>query len=250
MKYKISVLIIDSDPISLSNTTQLLQANKKVSDIEITSNCIQALLKLIDFTPDVVLLEYPAPGEMGDTLIRLLKTRFTETTLVFISETKDYAIDAIRQRIFNYLLKPLQKAELYQLIQKIQSIKQENKLSKIKQIIEEARPELKFSIQSSRDHIIIDPEDILYCKSEGAYSEIFFTNERCELCYLSLNKFEEIFSRFKFIRISRAFLINTKYIRRVNRNTNTVVLFANGKEYETCSSKGMTKLLCNLELEL
>lgn len=249
VKYNISVLIIESDPESLEHTTELLQANTLVSDVESAVDSDQALLKIIDSYPDMVLLEYPAKGKSGKELIRFIQTKLTDATIVFVSNTKEYAANAIHTGIFNYLLKPVSKVELGKITRTVHLAKQTNIQERINQIIEKTPDETRLKLQTTKGYLIFAPEEILYCKADGVYSELYLTNDRVEMSFLPLSKLDEIFSPFDFFRASRSILINLKYIRKIYRHNNSIILSSEGKEYEVKGSRPNIKNLSQFDTD-
>lgn len=248
-EHKIYVLIIDSEPKSLKRTIKIIQANALVLDFESAADSDEALLKIINSNPDIVLLEYPTKGKAGNELIKFIKTKLTETTIVYVSKSKEYAENAIRNGVFNYLLNPISKVELEIIINKVALIKQNNIQARISQIIEKFPEEKRLRFRTTRGYLIIDPEEILFCKSDGMYTELYLTNSRIEYSFLFLSKLDEILSKFNFIRVSRSYLINRKYIRKLYRGSNTICLSAEGKEYEIKSSKQHIRNLSNFDTE-
>lgn len=245
----ISVLIIDSDPVSLDHIRELSGSNSIVSVVETAVDSEQALLKIITMTPDLVFLEFPTVGKAGKEIIKYIQNHLDETTLVFISSTKDYASIAIRNGVYNYILKPASKDDIEKIISKVQLVKQTNQAIRIRQIIEKTHEEKRLRLQTIRGFIILDPEEILYCKADGFYTEIFLTQNRNELSYLFISKLDEILRQFDFVRISRSFLINMKYIRKIYKATNTIVLSSNGQEYEVKASKQQIRSLSKFNSE-
>ena len=246
-KQNISVLVVESDPESLKNTIELLQKNSLVSNIESVADSNQALLKMIDCYPDIVLLEYPAIGNSGTQLIKFIQLKLPETTIVFVSKTKEYAANAIHIEIFNYLLNPIVKSELEKVIANVSLCKQTNYQTRINQIIEKIPDDTRLKLQTSKGYLIVAPEEILYCKADGFYSELHLTNDRVELSYQSLSKLDEILGQYNFFRASRSIYINMKYIRKIYRNTNTIVLSREGKEYEVKGSRNHIKNLSQFD---
>jgi len=246
-KQNISVLVVESDPESLKHIIDLLKENSLVADIKYVADSDQALLKIIDCSPDVILLEYPAIGNSGKQLIKFIQTKLTETTIVFVSKSKKYAAYAIHLKIFNYLLKPLMKVDLEKVILNISLSKQSNIQTRINQIIDKIPDDVRLKIQTSKGYFIVAPEDILYCKADGFYSELYLTNDRVELSYQSLSKLDEILGQYNFFRASRSIYINAKYIRKIYRNTNTIVLSHKGKEYEVKGSRNHIKSLSQFD---
>ncbi|HZL08889.1 MAG TPA: LytTR family DNA-binding domain-containing protein [Prolixibacteraceae bacterium] len=250
MKHKICVLIIDSEPESLKHTQKLLQSNSLVSIVESAKDSDEAILKIINSNPDIVLLEYPVKGNAEKELIKYIQTKLTETTIVFVSMTKEYAANAIRYGVFNYLTKPISMEELELITQTVHQTKQTNIQTRINQIIEKTQEEIRLKFQTTRGYLIVDPQDIICCKADGFCTELCLTNNRIELIYMFLSKLDKILSAYNFLRVSRAYLVNRKYVRKVYPGKNTIILFSDGEEYEIKSSKSHMKKLSNFDTEL
>ncbi len=249
MKHKVGILIIESDPELMRQFSELLQTNPMVLNIDYASDTDQAIFKIMDSNPDIILLEYPTKGKAGKDLIKFIKNKLTETTIIFVSETKDYAADAIHDGIFNYLIKPVSKEVIASIIEKVQQIKQTNNNFRIRQIIEKSQEEKRIRFQTTKGYLIINPEEILYCRADGFCTEIYLTNNRIEMSYLFLSKLEEVLKQFDFLRVSRSYLINQKYIRKVFRSNNTIILSCEGKEYEIKGSKNHIRTLSKFDTE-
>ena len=248
-KHKICVLVIDSEPESMDHIIDILNVSPVVSLVETARDADEALLKLIVINPDLVLLEYPTPGKSGRELLKFIKSKMENVIVAFVTNTKQNAAVAIRNGVFNYLLKPVSPEEIRRIVDKVQAIKQSNINIRVREIIEKSQERIKLRFQTMKGYILIDPEEIIYCKSEGIYTEIYLTDDRKELSYLYLSKLEEILSVFKFVRVSRSHLINPIFVRKLFSGKNAIILSANGKETEIKGSKLKIKMLSNLDLE-
>jgi two-component system LytT family response regulator len=246
---KISILIIDSVQKSMDQTIELLQENTLVSEIEIASNTDQAILKIINSNPDIILFEYPSKGNAEKELIEFVKTKLPETTLVLVSKTKENAAFAIQNGIFKYLLKPIRNDELSKIINTVLETKQSYTQSRIDRLIESTPEEARLRLQTTKGYLMINPDELIFCKADGFYTELYLTRDRIELSSQFLMRFEEILSQFNFLRVSRSHLINRRFIRKIYRNTNIIVLSADGKEYEIKGGKIHIRNLSKLDTE-
>jgi len=235
--HKIRSLIIDSEQESLDHTLELLQANRLISEIETVDTTDKAILKIINCNPDIIFFDYPSKGQAEKELLEFVKTRLASTTLVFISKTKEHAAFAIQNGIFKYLLKPIKKEELEKIIKTDYETKRNNSRARINQMIEKTPEEARLRLQTTKGYLIINPDELIFCKAAGFYTELYLTRDRIELSSQFISKFEEMLSQFNFLRVSRSHLINQHLIRKIYRNNNTIVLSADGKEYEIKSSK-------------
>lgn len=234
---KIHILIIDSVQESLDQTIALLQANPLVSEIVIAENTNQAILKIINSSPDIILLDYPDKGSAEKELIEFVQNKLPKTALVLVSETKKYAAFAIQNGIYRYLLKPVKQNELVKIINSIHLNKQQNSPDLIDQIIDRTPEESRIRLQTTKGYLLINPDELIFCRSAGIYTELYLTNERVELSSQYLVKFEEMLLQFKFLRVSRTHLINKQFIRKIYKSNNTIVLSSDGKEFEIKAGK-------------
>lgn len=246
---KISILIVDNDQKSSAKTIKLLQSNPLVSAVELADNTDLALRKIISNNPDVVLFDYPSSGNSEKELIELVKTKLPETTLVLTSTTKENAAFAIQNGIFKYLLKPIEQEELDSVINGAYQSKQNHVLARINQIIDKAPEEVRFRLQTTKGYFMLNPDELIFCKASGFYTELFLVRDRVELSSQYLLKFEEILNQFNFLRVSRSHLINQKFIRKINKADNTIVLSYAGKEYKIKAGKSQIRKLSNFENE-
>ena len=246
---KISILIINSEQESMDQAIELLQANPVVSDIKTAENTDQAILKIINSNPDIILFDYPSKGKAEKELIEFVKTKLPETTLVLVSKTKEYAAFAIQNGIFKYLLKPIENSELLKIINTVHEDKQNNLQARVNQLIDGTPEETRLRLQTTKGYLMLNPDELIFCKAAGFYTELYLTSDRNELSSQFLSKFEEMLSPFNFIRVSRSHLINQRFIRKIYRSNNIIVLSANGKEYEIKGGRTHIRNLTKLDTE-
>ena len=71
---------------------------------------------------DIAFLDIDMPSITGLELSKIIKKKFKNVFVVFITSYPQYAIDAFDCEAFNYLLKPLDKEKLFVVIDKITKI--------------------------------------------------------------------------------------------------------------------------------
>ena len=236
-KDEISILVIESDIDEQQKIVQIFQANPIDFSIEIAEDTDFALIKIFEMNPDIVFLEYPLKGKTGSAIIGLIQSKLPQTTIAFISRSKDYAAEAIHFEVYDYLLRPLRKTEINSLLDKAQIKKKTNSLSRINEIIDKKQQDSILRFNTIKGFIITTPDEILFCKADGSFTELHFTNKSVELTFLYLSQIDEILNPYNFIRISRSIIVNKNYIRKVNLKTNTLILSSNGEECEIIGSR-------------
>ena len=246
---KIRILVIDSEQESLDQTLKLLHTNPLISEIESISDTNQAILKIINHTFDIILLDYPTKGNAEKELISFTKSQKPEPTLVIVSSTKNNATYAIQNGIFKYLLKPVIREDLEKIIKSVHKDKQSDSHLKVSQIINSTPEETRLRLQTTKGYLMLNPDDIIFCKATGFCTELYLTRDRVELSSQFLLRFEEMLTQFNFLRVSRSHLINQSFIRRIYRTRNIIVLSSNKKEYEIKAGKDHIKKLSKFDNE-
>lgn len=91
------------------------------------SNGIEALEQAEICKPEILITDIRMPGIDGMELIRKVKEKLPDTEIIIISGYRhfEYAQTAIRYGVRNYLLKPIKKEELRDILQKIADIYRE-----------------------------------------------------------------------------------------------------------------------------
>ena len=104
-------------PSSTSITTTRL----RMEVVAVAENGIEALEKIKEFHPDIVITDIRMPGYDGLDLIRLGKEEAPNTEFVIISGYRhfEYAQMAIRYGVNAYLLKPIRTDELTETLKRL-----------------------------------------------------------------------------------------------------------------------------------
>ena len=247
--HKISILIIDSEQESRNHVQELLRINSLVSEIETVADTNQAVLKLINRNFDIILFDCPPKGNAEKELIAFAKSKQPEPTFVFVSDTKEYAAYAIQNGVFKYLIKPIMSEELEKIIKTAYKNKQSDSYARFNQIIENTPEETRLRLQTTKGYLMLNPDELIFCKTTGFYTELYLTKDRVELSSQFLLRFEEMLSQFKFLRVSRSHLINQRFIRKIYKTNNIIVLSTDGKEYEIKAGKIHIRNLSKFDTE-
>ena len=246
MNRKLTVLIVDDEKDSRDILKFLLKDINDIQIIDEAENAETALFKFLDRKPDLVLLDLVMPGKNGIEFIELLKKQKIDTNIVIVSAHGSLAIEAIKNGVYDFLLKPVVPAQLNNIIKKIKSKKEESNLVKLDTILNNVKNETKLMLNNGNNQILIDPEEIIFCEVIDGLIHIHLENGEVELATVRLGKLEEVLANSNFFRIRRALMINLDKLWRANRMDNSCILLANKKEIKLYGSKKQIKELCNL----
>lgn len=165
------------------------------------TNAQEALEGILTLKPDVVFLDINMPSGSGLELLR--KINHLNCKIVFLTAHSEYALDAIKNNAFDYLLKPINVDELNRVDIKLRNWKNSQVaiLSK------------KIKIQISNQVFLFEPNDIIFARSEGNYTTIYSTTQDPIILSKNLKKIHEsYFSEMPFFRSHQSYIINLNHV--------------------------------------
>lgn len=104
----IRTLLVDDEQPARDRLRQLLAAHDDVEIAGEAEDGVQALERVADVTPDLLLLDIQMPGCSGlEVAASLPRPR---PAIVFCTAYEQYAVDAFELNAIDYLLKPVNRA--------------------------------------------------------------------------------------------------------------------------------------------
>ncbi|EFM12599.1 two component transcriptional regulator, AraC family [Paenibacillus curdlanolyticus YK9] len=127
----LKLLIVDDEPLEREGLRAVLRHGIPESQIELARNGAIAVELAQSFRPDIILMDIKMPGMSGLEAVALIKE--AQPTMKFIMVTAyeafDYARQAIKLGVSDYLLKPSKASEIVAVVRKaIDSLLQERAL--------------------------------------------------------------------------------------------------------------------------
>ena len=226
----IKVLIIDDEPEVQDLLSILLRDYPGLEVVGRASNVDKAIQATLDSNPDLVLLDIQMPGKDGFSYIEELRNLHLYPGIIFVTAFENYAIRAIRNAAFDYLLKPIRKEELFESINRYSEHLARDKKDDISMLIDllnKSKPG-RIKMNTRTGYFFVDPSEIIYIEADGNYSHLKLTSGKAEITTMSLGNIEKILEEHSFLRISRSYIINMKYISKVDRRDSICELERNG----------------------
>ena len=224
-------LIID-DEKHCRHVIALLLANQ-CPEINIVAQCAggqEALDAIEEYKPQLLFLDIEMPGMNGFELLE--KCKSTGFAVIFTTAYNEYAIQAIRHSALDYLLKPIDKNELKQAITKAmqRSNNQEREnIDKLMRLLRDRKEQEPVALSTLGGLIVIRTDDLVYCESDGPYTNFIFIESKPILISKTLKEVEEVLVSRNFLRVHNSFLVNMKYIQKYLNGNGGDVVMSNGK---------------------
>ena len=233
---KLNAIIVEDE----ANSREILRnyLGKYCADVNLVGEAasIQEGLELIQkHDLDLVFLDVEMPFGNAFDLLDQLPDRSFET--VFVTAYNQYAMDALNSHAAYYLMKPINIDELIKAVSYVQEIKyKENELAdtvlqpKLKSV------EGKITLPQQDGFQVLNITDILYCKADDNYTEIYLENKKI-LVSKTLKYFEDALAGFSFARIHKSYLVNVNEVVKYRKGKGGSVVVSNGKELLVSASK-------------
>jgi two-component system response regulator YesN len=112
------LMIVDDESVIRNGLKYMIESeNSPFTEIEVAADGIEALKLMDDFHPDLLITDIQMPEMDGLTLIREAQLKHVKRFVVLSGYEKfDYAREAIRLQVTDYLLKPIRESELFALL--------------------------------------------------------------------------------------------------------------------------------------
>ncbi|MFT6797890.1 MAG: two-component system LytT family response regulator [Maribacter sp.] len=184
---------------------------------------------------DLIFLDVEMPFGNAFDLLEQVPDRTFET--VFVTAYDHYAKDAINEHAAYYLMKPINIDELIKAVDYVSEVKdKEGSLQQGLLNIKAKGIAGKLTLPQQDGFQVLNIAEILYCKADDNYTEIFLENKKI-LVSKTLKYFEEALADFPFARIHKSYLVNVNEVVKYKRGKGGSVVVSNGKELLVSASK-------------
>ncbi|QHI37020.1 Transcriptional regulatory protein YehT [Kordia antarctica] len=203
--------------------TEIQEAADLLSGVEIIKRC----------KPDIVFLDIEMPEYSGLEILHFFKKENITFQIIFTTAYNKYAIEAFKIEAIDYLLKPIDDAELKNAVSKAQTaIKKNNiveKLNGIEKIFNQISLN-KIALEVPKGIMFVSYDDIIFFEADGVYTKVYLKNSKPRLISKTLKYFaQQLEDKPIFYRTHRSYLINLKFMSEVVKKDGLHVVLDNNK---------------------
>lgn len=157
---------------------------------------------------DLIILDIIMPLLNGIDTARELRDSDPYVPIIFLTSSREFAIDSYEVKAFQYLIKPVSTKKLFEILEDF--LKTYN------------RPQRNFIAQTSDGFYRILLDDIDYLEAQNKKVHVYMTNgKKIEICEL-FTKCEEILTQQKeFCRCHRSYIVNLKNVEHFSKTAAT-----------------------------
>ncbi len=221
--------ILDDESLAISALKVDIERHCPQVKIQATFNSpTEALIYLKNNDIDLLFLDIEMPIMNGIQFLEALG--HFNFDVIFTTAYQEYALQAIKLKAKDYLLKPIDADELKNAIDNlIKTYPTELKIP--------SKKPTKIALPDASGIEFVELDSIIYCLADKNYTTFFMLNNEKKVVSKNLGEFEKILDDSKFIRIHQSSIININFVKKITKGENASVIMKNGTELSVSRAK-------------
>ncbi|MGV8136018.1 MAG: LytR/AlgR family response regulator transcription factor [Mangrovibacterium sp.] len=233
---EVNVAIIDGDKKAIKRLREEMESfrSPKLNVLFTTIDPATGIRKAKEAKPDILFLDIEMPGKNGIEILRELKDYSDfDCHVVFQTDFEKYNIDVLRDASFDFVVKPVERTDLSNMINRFMKLKYKNRLED-KRKKADTDKSLRISLPAS-DGLC------LFCKNEIVYFEYINyekglkpfwqanTYDRRKIMLRRCIKGHSLLEQLNspdFFMINAGTIVNLNYLRFVDYKNRTCTMIA------------------------
>jgi two-component system LytT family response regulator/two-component system response regulator LytT len=211
----ISTILADDEPLALDELIYLLRDHPEIEVVATAANGLDAVEKIEKLEPDLVFLDVQMPGLDGLGVInRLRESQLPLPAFVLCTAYEQYALEAFKAEVLDYLLKPIDRERLALTIGRLRRTFLEPEPVVSIPVAASAVP-AKLIVRSGGRNWIVDASDIVYATIEDGLITVVATTVEGQSNYKTIEELQSALDVSLFWRVHRSYLVNVNRIKEV-----------------------------------
>jgi DNA-binding LytR/AlgR family response regulator len=217
-------LIVDDEPVARDILREELETLENVRIVGEAQNGADAIERIAEDHPDLVLLDLQMPVMGGLEVVRSLKGS-PLPAIVIVTAWDQYAVQAFEAGAIDYLLKPVSRERLLEAVERARRTtgrQAAENVARIQEVVESPsaeslgdRPARKIVGRTGTEYILLSTDEVYAFQAEGDLVWILTAKNKF-LATQTLKALEERLRNTSFRRIHRSALVNIDHVRRMS----------------------------------
>lgn len=228
-------IIVDDEKLSRSVLKLLLEKHcPSVNIVAVCADGLSALEAIEKHQPELLFLDVEMPGLNGFEVIKACG--HTNTNIIITTSHEAYALEAIRNSVVDFLLKPILKDDLQEAVDKVQ-VRLANRTEKsaprpgntMELLHQHLHPGERLGLPSPEGLRMILVKDILYCMADGINTRMhLLSSAEPAIVYRSLKEIESMLKNKGFFRVHHSYVVNLNYMDRYLKGDGGEIIMNDG----------------------
>ncbi len=152
---------------------------------------------------NIIFLSYDLPYKDGLEIAKQIKSESVFSDIVFIGQSSKHFVEMMRVNPYGFLFSTESKQEIFYFLDEYFKINGCN---------------FSFWLRCGGDTLCLNTREIVYLEADNKHCLVHLENEKLR-SNCTMAKVYEILPKSYFIKINRAYVVNSQYINRYNKDT-------------------------------
>jgi len=235
----IKALIVDDEANARNAIKNMVQQmNLPVEILGEAGSATEGLEKINSLQPELLFLDIQMPGKSGIELMQEMNR--DDIQVIFVTAHQGFAIQALKLSAIDYILKPIDPADLKEAVEK--AVKQKNRptaeqLALFQQALQHLQqPQQKapqrLALSTSEGILFTDLKDIIWIESLTGYCKFYLQAQKPIIVSKNLKEYEDLLADHNFFRTHQSSVVNLMHIKKYVRGEGGQVWMSDGSEIE------------------
>jgi two-component system, LytTR family, response regulator len=225
----IKVIIIDDEKHCIITLQHILSQMPDIEVLATTQDSTTAKSLIETHEPDIVFIDIEMPHLNGFDVLNQFETM--PFKVVFTTAYDQYAIKALRLNALDYLLKPIDKKDIADVIDKYKNkelITSKDQVQNV-QLFANGIMQDTVALATSKGLQFVKINEIMYLEAESCYTHITMDDKIKHVASKTMSIFEEVLQDNPlFFRAHKSYIINLKYIKQYNKGEGGELVMQDG----------------------
>lgn len=200
--------LCDDNSLYIEELSKIIKEIGSLNKIDIEITTFNSGEDLLEFSSchsdyfDILFLDVLMGGINGIDTAEKLRSAYSDVYIIFVTSSKEHALDSYSVNAYGYILKPFSKASI------------EDKLLELYEKIEVSKKNIIY-VKNNQDIYSISLDQVIYFESNLRKITAHMKNGEKISFYNKMSNLEEEIKNSIFLRCHRSFLVNLMYVKNI-----------------------------------
>jgi two-component system, LytTR family, response regulator LytT len=217
------ILIVEDEELAAKKLQKILFAVDPTVIIAGTTDSIKGTVEWLQANPepDLILMDIELSDGQSFEVFNLTEVK---SPVIFTTSYDEFALKAFKVNSLDYLLKPVQKDELQNALNKYQKLKSsQNTDMNLDNLVKELQKKLKpatyrkrFLVKHAQKLVSVEVGEIAYFYSDGRLNFFKTIDNKKFVVDYTMDELEEMLDPDRYFRISRSFYVSIQSVDKID----------------------------------
>lgn len=212
------VLIIDDEPLALSELRFLLDKQSNVDQVVEADGVTAAKQQLAKEAPDMMFLDIRLEDGNGMAFAKQLKERPDCPYIVFATAYDQYALDAFEAQAVDYVMKPFEQGQIDEAVNRVQKLLDRSARTPGGRQVSQQNANPRLSLSSDDRTFVVQKTAIYYIEAVKGKTKV--VTDREIISSQALKKLYAQLDPGQFLQVHRSYIVNLNQVREVQPSFN------------------------------